>query len=288
MTRDFKRKRGFLTVAQNGSTDYVRMAYALALSLKASQSDVSDLSVMVTPGTHVPAKYRAVFDEVIDIPWLDEARESDWKLENEWKVYHVTPYEETIKLDADMLFPGDISPWWDIMGVSDLTFTNKIQTFRGVITTSDYYRKTFTANNLSNIYSALMFFRYSDMAEEFFKMAEIIFQNWQHFFFKFLDETRPDVVSTDLVYALALRCLDLEDETALLCSEPAFVHMKSGVQDFGGLKVGENWVKHVATTLTSDLDLQVGAYRQRLPFHYHRKDYLTDQIIQTYEKHLGV
>jgi hypothetical protein len=38
--REFKRKRGFFTFAQNGTHDYVRMAYALALSLKATQTDV--------------------------------------------------------------------------------------------------------------------------------------------------------------------------------------------------------------------------------------------------------
>ena len=36
--REFKRERGFLTFAQNSTTDYVRLAYGLALSLKATQS----------------------------------------------------------------------------------------------------------------------------------------------------------------------------------------------------------------------------------------------------------
>jgi hypothetical protein len=288
MTRQFAKKRGFLTVAQNGTTDYVRMAYALALSLKVSQDNVSDLSIMVTPGTKIPDKYRAVFDEIIDIPWLDEANSSDWKLENEWKVYHVTPYEETIKLDADMLFPTDISQWWDIMAANDLTFATKAKTFRGEAVTSDYYRKTFTANGLPDVYSALMYFRYSDRAEEFFKMAEVIFHNWEHFFFKFLDETRPTFVSTDVVYALALRCLDIEDEVTVPNPVPAFVHMKSGVQNFGGITVGENWLRKIATTLTDDLDLQIGTHRQFLPVHYHRKEFLTDQMIHTYERILGL
>ena len=71
--RSFKRQRGFLTFAQNGQHDYLRMAYGLALSLRATQSEPY-LSVVVTPGTVVPPHYRDVFDEVIDVPWIDEAQ----------------------------------------------------------------------------------------------------------------------------------------------------------------------------------------------------------------------
>ena len=40
--------RGYIVIAQNsGDTDYLRMAYALALSLKATQSTVSNLTVCV-------------------------------------------------------------------------------------------------------------------------------------------------------------------------------------------------------------------------------------------------
>jgi hypothetical protein len=92
--REFKRKRGFFTFAQNGTHDYVRMAYALALSLKATQTDVPYLSIGVTPGQVVPEKYKWAFDEIIEIPWGDAAKTSSWKLENEWKAYHMTPYEE--------------------------------------------------------------------------------------------------------------------------------------------------------------------------------------------------
>src|SRR5271157_3807356 len=104
--RIFKRERGFLTIAQNSAdTDYIRLAYGLALSLKATQKENGYLSILVTPGTIVNKEYRWAFDEIIEIPWGDNATASRWKLENEWKAYHVTPYRETIKLDADMLFP---------------------------------------------------------------------------------------------------------------------------------------------------------------------------------------
>ena len=83
----------------------------------------------------MPAAYRAVFDEVIDVPWIDEAQQSDWKLENEWKAFHVTPYQETIKLDADMLFVSDISGWWPLLARQELLACTTVETYRGEVMT---------------------------------------------------------------------------------------------------------------------------------------------------------
>ena len=291
MTRDFKRERGYLTFAQNGGDmDYLRMAYALALSLKATQREtLSHLSVVITPGMPVPDKYRAVFDEVIDVPWVDEARESSWKLENEWKAYHATPYKETVKLDADMLFLSDVSHWWSTFE-SDLFACTQVETYRGQLVTSDFYRKTFTANNLPNVYSAFAFFRYSDMAQEFFNLSEIIFHNWQKFFHEYLEpDTRPKVVSTDVVFALAMKLLDISDQcTSSYLPAPRFVHMRSQVQNWPEGIASEEWIKHVRPSLTSDLQLKLGLYRQHLPVHYHWKSFLTNEMIITFEKALGI
>ena len=73
--------RGYIVIAQNsGETDYLKMAYALALSLKATQSTVSNLTVCVDKDTKVPPKYAKVFDQVVEIPWQDDAKDS--KMEN--------------------------------------------------------------------------------------------------------------------------------------------------------------------------------------------------------------
>lgn len=281
--REFKRDRGFLVFAQNGTTDYLRLAYGLALSLKVTQKEVPWLSVVVTPGTIIPDHYREVFDEVIDVPWLDEAQNSAWKLENEWKAIHCTPYRETIKLDADMLFTSDISAWWDILARQDVWMSSDVTTYRGQHVISDHYRKTFTSNSLPNVYTALMYFKASDAALELFDMVETIYHNWQKFFYEFLDDTRPDHVSTDVVFALAIKLLDREDDfTFRGMPMMRFVHMKSRLQNWPS-DVGEDWMGHLSGTVTKDLCLKIGRYRQTLPVHYHDKKFLTDEIISHYE-----
>jgi len=290
--RHFKRDRGFLTFAQQSDgRDYLRMAYALALSLKATQRDVSALSVVVTPGTVVPYRYRAVFDDVIDIPWMDEAQNAEWKLQNEWKAYHCTPYRETVKLDADMLFTSDIGPWWDIMAAQDVMMCANARTINDTPippTSKNPYRACFAANDLADVYSGFMYFRMSDVAQEFFVMAEAIFHNWQRFFETFLEaQTRPQEVSTDVVYALALKVLARDDCTSDGLSAPAFVHLKSRLQDWPG-SVPEQWSDIVPAHVTPDCSVKVAHVKQHLPLHYHDKRFLTDAVIAAYEKHLGI
>lgn len=280
--RQFKRERGFLTIAQNNATtDYVRLAYGLALSLRATQS-IPYLSIAVTPGTVIPDHYRQFFDEVIDLPWGDMAHATEWKLQNEWKAFHVTPYQETIKLDADMLFPEPIDDWWDILAHRDLWFATTVMTYRGETITTDTCRKAFTANRLPNIYTAFMYFKATEPAQEVFELAEHIFRDYPIFAQQFLNETRPKEVSTDVAFALAVKLLDCADMCTSNDGFPAFVHMKSELQGWPP-PTNDDWTQMIGGYVTSDLQVKVGKHRQLLPFHYHVKDFLNDAILARYE-----
>jgi hypothetical protein len=285
--RKFERERGFFTFAQNGTHDYVRLAYGLALSLKATQKEVPYLAIGITPGTKVPKEYQWAFDKIIEIPWGDAAKDSSWKLENEWKAYHMTPYRETIKLDCDMLFLQNVDAWWPVLATQDVWACTTAMTFRAEVATSDFYRKTFTANKLPNVYSAFMYFKYSDLAKELFSMVELIYHNWERFSYQFLDEPRPREVSTDVAFALAIKLMDAVDEcTNTTIDFPHFVHMKTQLQNWDSGSIPEDWLPSVGVYFTDDLELKIGKFRQLAPLHYHIKEFLTDEMIELYENKL--
>ena len=52
---------------------------------------------------------------IVDITWLDDAPEADWKINNKWKYYYMT-YKETVILDTDMIFPRRVH-WWDMLWI---------------------------------------------------------------------------------------------------------------------------------------------------------------------------
>lgn len=277
----FKRDRGFLTFAQNTKdTDYVRLAYGLALSIKATQSENAYLSIAVTPGQEIPEEYKWAFDEIIDIPWNDNAEHSSWKLENEWKAYHITPYRETIKLDADMLFLADYSHWWDSLARNDISPTLNVLDYKGNIVESDFYRKTFTSNSLPNVYSGFFYFKQTDLVQKFFELVELITFNWEMFTYEFLDSTRPMNFSTDVAYALALKVIDTHGELSTgIPNCPTFVHMKSQLQNWRLDNLSEVWTDQVSCFFTPDLKLKVDLQNQYYPFHYHLKEFLTDEVV---------
>lgn len=282
--------RGYLCIVQDTHyVDYLRCAYGLALSLHLTQNEIRNISICVDARTkeRIKAKHRRVFDHIIDIPWGDSAPEdSDWRIHNKWKYLHMTPYDETVVLDADMLFPTGVDHWWDIMSERDMWFTSHVKTYRGEDVTCDYYRRYFTANSLPNLYTAFFYFKKSALASEVFAMTEIVFQHWQRFFYKYMPKGKPDYLSGDVAYALAVQLLGVEHLVTKdnVSAMPTFVHMKSHVQESG--KMPEDWTKMLPTFYSSHANFKIGNYRQTLPFHYVQKEWLTNEMISQMEQEL--
>ncbi len=283
--------KGFLTIAQNTENiDYIRMAYALALSIKNSQEKYNSFCLATDiDEKDIPSKYKSVFDHIVPIPWKDHAINSVWKIENKWKYYYMTPYDETVVLDADMLFPKDISPWWDIMGKKDICITHCPKTYKNQDIISTRYRKCFVSNNLPNVYTAFMYFKKNEKTIELFKMCEIIFNNWEKFYYEFLDENRPKHLSGDVAYALAIKILGIENECFINSkSVPSFVHMKGLLQGIDEKLITEKWTDHIPTYFQNNGSFMIGNYNQTLPFHYHLKEWLTNDMIKILERNLGI
>ena len=62
--------------------------------------------------------------------------------------------------------------------------------------------------------------------------------------------------------------------------------MKANIQNWQGLK--DSWQKEVGTYLTDDAQLYVGNYKQSNIFHYTEDDFITSDVINTYEKIIGI
>lgn len=273
--------KGFVVLAQNTETvDYVKQAYALALSINSTQKTVTKISLITNDP--VPIQYKHVFDNIIEIPWGDLASDNNWKIENRWKIFHVSPYEETIVLDTDMLFLDDISSWWDYCSNSDLKFCSTIKNYKNeVITTDTIHRKTFINNKLSNPYVALFYFKKSDLALEFFKVLEFVVKNWEYCS-KTITTTSPQKwLSIDLATAIAIDIMGIEERVIDPCSPLEFTHMKAAIQ--GWSPVPSSWQNVVSFNFENGVML-VGNYRQQFLFHYVEKDFLTDGMLVKLEE----
>ena len=267
--------KGFVVLAQNNkSVDYIKQAYALALSIKSTQLEVTNISLVTN--NRVPKKYKSAFDKIIPIPWNDDATKTQWKIENRWKLYHASPYYETIVLDADMLLLEDVSLWWNYCSNFDIRFCSKITNYKLENIIDTVHRKTFVENKLSNIYHALHYFKKTKDVEDFYKVLEFVVNNWEFCYGKFAPKEYQNWLSMDLACAVAIELSGMQ-ELVDVNSPLQFTHMKSPIQ---GWSINpESWQDIVSHYLTSTGKLVVGNISQDKLFHYVEKNFITDNLL---------
>lgn len=273
--------QGYLTFAQNNArTNYLNLAYLQALSIKVTNK-INKYAVVVDDDTmsRIEDRHRRVFDHIIPIPGGDDAKGHSWKMQNEWKANIASPFDETIKLESDMLFTSCVDHWWKILDARDMVFTNHVVDYTGRSSTTRVYRQLFDDNSLPDIYGGLYYFKKSNTADLFFEYAKSIFANWTYTKHYILKGCGNETASTDVVFALAAKLVGA-DLCTLPGPVPTFAHMKGAVQ---GWEPSMVWSEHLMHQFDQH-HLTVGAHRQQVPFHYHYKNFATPEVIKHYEQ----
>jgi hypothetical protein len=271
---------GYLIVVSTSSeVDYTQLAYALALSIKNTQKPGYDKVALVIDNPQQITRFNStwVFDHIIH-----------WDKEVYWDgrswMDQLSPFDETVCLDADMLFLRDYSHWIDyFVENAELYIANKAYTYRGETVTSDEYRRTFTKNNLPNLYSMYTFFKKdSKLAKEFFTLGRYILKNPKEFSNLFLSVNKPKVVGTDEAFALSAKLLDITDDVAYELEFPKIVHMKPMVQNWPW--PADSVSDHVGFYLNKKGQLKIGNYQQSDIVHYVEKDKINTEMINILEE----
>ena len=191
---------------------------------------------------------------------------------NDWQVYEASPYDYTIKLEADMYIPRNVKHWWDVLKDRDVVVSSTIRNFKQEISDIRFYRRFIDDNKLPDVYNAITYFKKSDTAQEFFELVKEIFANWEEY--KKILKCNPDeLASTDWVYALACHVMGVEKTTLPTFTEMSMVHMK---QYINGTPT-ENWTDTFVYECLPN-QIRVQTVPQQYPFHYHVKNFC-DKIV---------
>lgn len=267
-----------LFVSHHDTIDYLKMAYALALSIKNTQKPGYDkVAIVIDDGSKIAnLKSSWVFDHVIE-----------WNKETFWNgrswMDKLSPFDHTVCLDVDMLFTRDVSHWIDyFIENSQLYVPNKVFNYRGHEVTNRSYRKCFDKNNLPNLYSLWTFFKKdSQLVDDFFTLGRYIIKNPIEFSNVFLSDHKPKILGTDEAFSLAAKILDIQDEISYPLEFPRIVHMKPMLQDWPW--PADKWSDHVGFYLNKQGNLKIGNYQQHDLVHYVEKDKITDETISILE-----
>jgi hypothetical protein len=254
-------ERGYLVIAQNNKdTDYIACAETLAQSIKLAEPDAK---ICLLTDVLIDNKN---FDYVKTFPFGDQAKNSSWKLQNDWQCFYASPFRETIKLEADMIVPHNIKHWFDICSIRDVVCTIGARDFHNRKSHSRAYRKIFDENDLPDVYNAITYWKLSPAAQQFFDTVRSVFENWEAAMTS-LKYGSGQILNTDLAYAIALRLLG-EEQFTLPGSVPSLIHMKSSIN---GIE-SEDWTRELVWELGPG-SLRINTIEQQWPFHYHVKSF---------------
>ena len=118
-------ERGYLIPAINtADNDYVACAQQLAHSIK-DWHPTANVCLLTNQSVTDP-----IFDHVVQLPHGDQDPDSNWKLSNDWQVFAASPFRQTIKLEADMLFTANTDQWWHHLCQHDLVFAINCRNYK--------------------------------------------------------------------------------------------------------------------------------------------------------------
>lgn len=240
--------KGFVIMAQGD--DYEVCAKALELSIKRTMPD-ANVTIITTEM----------------LPHGDQAPDLIWKLQNDWQVYEASPYEYTIKLEADMYLPQSIDYYWDVLKERDIVVSTNIRDIRQNISEVRYYRRFIDDNKLPDTYNAITYFRKSELAEKFFNIVRDVFENWEEY--KHILKCKVDeLCTTDWAYAIAAHILGEENTTLPQFDAMSMVHMKQFING----SATENWTDSLIYELFPHT-FRINTIPQVYPVHYHVKNF---------------
>lgn len=237
-------ERGYVIPAidQPGNTTYLRCARQLEHSIRQF---------------HPQAQVTVITAQ--DLPYGDLGG-----YRNDWQSWLISPYRQTIKLEADMIAAGPIDHWWTLFEHRDLVISQGARNFYDQPTKCRTYRKIFDDNNLPDLYNAITYWRVSETAKQFFGTVKNIFDHWTEY--KSLLKFPEDDPSTDVVYAMAAMIIGPDQVTLPAGMGPSIVHMKQHIIP----TKCQDWTKEL---IWENEPLRINTVAQWGLVHYHIKSW---------------
>lgn len=188
--------RGFLTIAY-GDSKYIRMANALARSIRLHSPDVK--LAVVTDRKNLDPK---LFNLIIPIN-LDYPSGVAQKL----FVDKYTPFDETIFIDSDCLCYKDINKIWDFyenvegFGIKGWGYLTKQDTSYYAINNLQEFFKVAKVDKIGLFNSGVFYFDKSSKSKKVFDTARYLFDNRQNLSLK---NFKNSLVNDEPIFALSL------------------------------------------------------------------------------------
>lgn len=222
--------KGVLVFARNNNTvDYVKQAYFLAKQVKKYLQ--LPTTIVTDSGDYLQLSfpdYETVFDRVINIVWNKKDLSKDttlsktenhtfkryhdgtlvekkleFKNETRTLAYDVSPYDETLLLDSDIVVNNDLYKWCFTQPNNFLIY----KTAYDLAGFRDYREFEYISDSSIDFYWATcVFFRKTESNKIFFDLVQHIQENWTHY--KNVYQLNRVVYRNDHAFSIAIHIMN--------------------------------------------------------------------------------
>lgn len=250
----------FIGTDDHGHEKNIRQAYALSLMVKILDQE-RETCVAVKNSNDVPTHYQNGFDYIIELPFgRTEPNHSDINIDF-WQTFYFTPFDESMFLTSCSFATNEIKSLWDIAAIDDIVFSNALD-FRG-----DKI-PPLENNKISTLHSDMVYFKNTEKASNFFKMADPVFKNWRDIY----THLHIDRSNFDLSI--------MNGATSYLLGESYVVP-----KYFNYAKTEQNDIDQLNFWLSDSLELKINNYKQSGIVKYTDENILTDEMIRQIDEH---
>jgi hypothetical protein len=276
--------QGYVTMAIDApqSTQQIRAAYSLACSLRLVDAD-REIALVTDKFKNIPRKYEDAFDYIVELPYgVTDSAEPN-RAHNLWQVYYCTPFDETMYINPASIAVDNVKEHWRMFEYDNIVFPRTTVNFKQQVSTYWSGRSVFEKNSLPDIHSDVFYFERSKESADFFKMADIVFQNWRALFFEHIKEERPASFDADVAFALTgymlgeqlVPTLDLMQYTDL-----TLYNLPEQSED-----QQDKWLNDINVWFFAGHKTKVNNHRQTGLFVYHDFDLMTEETTNELRKY---
>jgi hypothetical protein len=276
--------RGFITIGIDTDLDKVKYSYTLALSIKNSDPTAEVCLVVDKDKSDlVPKKYFDAFDYIVELPFGNTGHKDGFHGSNIWQLRFCTPFEETIYLDYDTLFVNvDVPLLWEQFQDYDIAMPAIARTYRNRIANKSISFEIENSYDLPTLYSNLIYFKYdAPLANEWFKMADPIFQNWRDVYNVQFTEKKPQTFDKTILCNLVTHYLDAAKDISVVLNNFYDMHSRSQYLWNGDISVNFTDTLNYWTT-PNNIIIENSAIRSGI-IHYRDEQFISKELVNDFK-----
>lgn len=281
--------RGFILLGIDTDEDKIKHAYTTALSIKSCDLDASVCLVVDDINRDLRTGYEEVFDYIVELPFGNTGYKDGFHGSNIWQLREASPYDETIYVDYDTIFLNtDIDQLWDTFENYDIAIPRHARTYRNALLDQHVIFEFENHYNFTKLYNNMIYFkRDSQLAIDWFKMADPIFQNWKEVYPKLMNDKKPMTFNKNVLCNIVTQLLDVESEISITLNN--LYDLESHSQRVWSKDVPNKWTDMLNYWFPENNRLIIeNSIISSGIVHYRDENFITEDIINEYRTKIDI